>query len=338
MGQGIDMDFVRRYRGGPVVTCKTELASGGGVTVVFGPSGSGKSTLLRCVAGVDRPDEGSISGFGEVWFDSATRQWMPPERRRVGMLHQELALFPHLSVAGNVRYGLSRMPRGDADRRVSDVLEMLGIGQLGERRVNQVSGGERQRVALARALAPRPRALLLDEPLAGLDNPLRVRLRGELRPLLVELGIPVAMVTHDLAEALTLGDRVIVMVDGRVLQAGPVREVMRRPTSVAVARAVGIDNIVPAKSLRWKGELTGESWLCVRGEDLQLSASAPEEDAPETIAGRLVAVHDEGSLIRCQVDAGVVLTALRSADRSLPEIGSSVWLTIRPGAAVILTE
>ena len=220
-----------------------DLAVGRGeVLAVLGPSGSGKSTLLRAVAGLQPLDGGS------VLLDGVAVDDRPPHERGVGLMFQDHALFPHLDVAANVAFGLRMQGRrsGAAAPAVLELLELVGLGGFERRAVGTLSGGEQQRVALARALAPRPRLLLLDEPLGSLDRVLRERLVGELRSLFTELDLTVVAVTHDHAEAFALADRLAVMSGGRLLQQGRPPEVWTHPTTVEVARLLGFTNLAPA--------------------------------------------------------------------------------------------
>jgi iron(III) transport system ATP-binding protein len=211
----------------------------GELLAVLGPSGCGKTTLLRLVAGFEQPDAGAISVDGRVVAEARGR-FVPPERRRVGIVVQDHALFPHLTVAANVAYGLTGKRR-DPERaqRVAEVLELVGLSHLGERYPGELSGGQQQRVAIARALAPRPGVVLLDEPFANLDASLRARIRSEVAEILRTAGATVVLVTHDQEEALSLADRVAVMEAGRVVQVGRPAEVYRRPLNAFVARFVG---------------------------------------------------------------------------------------------------
>ncbi len=204
-----------------------DLAIHAGETVVFlGPSGCGKTTTLRIIAGLEEPDAG-----GKVLFDGVDVTHLPIEQRNVGMVFQSYALFPNMTVAGNIGYGLKirKVPEAQIKARVSEMLAMMQITRLADRRIDQLSGGQRQRVALARAIAVRPRALLLDEPLTALDAKLRDTLRLEIDSLLRSLGITAIYVTHDQAEAMALGDRIVVMEHGRVAQIGKPREIYQRP-------------------------------------------------------------------------------------------------------------
>jgi len=213
----------------------------GETLVLLGPSGCGKTTMLRIIAGLELPDAG-----GKVLFDGSDMTSVPIERRNVGMVFQSYALFPNMSVAENIGYGLKirGVSREERTARIADLVSLTNITGLENRRIDQLSGGQRQRVALARAVAIRPGILLLDEPLTALDAALRDRLRGELNRLLRALGITTIYVTHDQAEAMELGDRIVVMRKGAIAQTGTPREVYFAPKSRFVAEFIGAANIV----------------------------------------------------------------------------------------------
>jgi putative spermidine/putrescine transport system ATP-binding protein len=215
----------------------------GETLVLLGPSGCGKTTMLRIIAGLELPDAG-----GKVLFDGKDMTSVPIEKRNVGMVFQSYALFPNMSVADNIGYGLKirGMPREERASRVAELVALTNITGLENRRIDQLSGGQRQRVALARAVAIRPGILLLDEPLTALDAALRERLRGELNRLLRALGITAIYVTHDQAEAMELGDRVVVMRKGAIAQIGSPREIYFAPESRFVAEFIGAANIIEA--------------------------------------------------------------------------------------------
>jgi len=215
----------------------------GELVALVGPSGCGKSTLLRIVAGLLPADAGRVDIAGQVVDDGARA--VDPERRGVGLVFQEHALFPHLSVAANIGFGLRRMAGDDRRRRVERWLGVIGLTGHGRRYPHELSGGERQRVALARALAPAPRLLLLDEPFASLDPNLRTELRGEVVALLREAGAPAVFVTHDQVEALAVGDRVAVMRSGRFAQVATAEEVYTRPANRFVAAFMGEASFLP---------------------------------------------------------------------------------------------
>jgi iron(III) transport system ATP-binding protein len=238
----------------------------GEVLALLGPSGCGKTTTLRLVAGFERPDDGRVVLDGaEV---AGPQRFVPPERRRVGVVFQDYALFPHLTVAQNVGYGVR--DRAKRTRRVADMLDLVGLAGEGNRLPHELSGGQQQRVALARALAPDPALVLLDEPFSNLDAALRVRVRGEVRSILGEAGATALFVTHDQEEALSLADRVAVMRTGQVLQVGEPAALYARPADRFVATFVG---------------------------DADLIAGRAEDGAVATAVGRLVAAGDgEGGL------------------------------------------
>ena len=215
----------------------------GETLVLLGPSGCGKTTMLRIIAGLELPDPG-----GRVFFDGNDMTAVPIEQRNVGMVFQSYALFPNMSVADNIGYGLKirGMARHERSARVAELVKLTNITGLENRRIDQLSGGQRQRVALARAVAIRPGILLLDEPLTALDAALRDRLRGELNRLLRALGITTIYVTHDQSEAMELGDRIVVMQKGAIAQIGTPREIYFKPKNRFVAEFIGAANIIEA--------------------------------------------------------------------------------------------
>ena len=236
------VDCAKTFPNGTRALERTTLEMQGGETIVFlGPSGCGKTTLLRVIAGLESPDAG-----GRVFFDDEDVTGLPIERRNVGMVFQSYALFPNMNVAENIAYGLKVHGADPAQRakRVDEMLQMMQIAELRDRRITELSGGQRQRVALARAIAVQPRVLLLDEPLTALDALLRERLRIEIDVLLHSLGITAAYVTHDQGEAMAIGDRVAVMNKGAIVQTGTPREIYYKPASSFVADFIGTMNRV----------------------------------------------------------------------------------------------
>jgi molybdate transport system ATP-binding protein len=351
--------FVKRF--GPGVAVGLDLvrpADRFSVTVLFGPSGCGKTTALRCLAGLGRPDEGRIAFAGEVWFDAQRRVCLPPQRRDVGFLFQEYALFPHLSVAGNVAYGLGHLPRAERQRRVGEVLERFGLAGLGKREPRQLSGGQQQRVALARVLVRRPRLLLLDEPLSALDEPTREQVRHELRLLLVGSGVPVVLVTHDRREAAALGDHLVVLDGGTIRQQGPTAEVFSYPTDLGVARIVGVETILPGRVRQAEGGLvtvavggaelvavgaareTAEVYVCVRAEDVILHwGGMGTASARNRLAGVVRSLSRDGPLVRVELDCGFPLTAIvtrPSAEELGLREGARVFALLKATAVHIL--
>jgi molybdate transport system ATP-binding protein len=211
--------------------------------VIVGESGAGKTTVLRMLAGLTRPDRGRVELDGEVWSDAATGAWLPPERRAVGYVAQDYALFPHLPVHHNVAFGLRALgrPAAEVRTRTAAMLERMGLADLAARRPAQLSGGQQQKVALARALVLEPRLLLLDEPLSALDLTTRRELRAELRRLLAGLDCVTLYVTHSPTEAMAFGQRIVVLEAGRVSQEGTREDLLRRPRSPYVAELMGLN-------------------------------------------------------------------------------------------------
>ncbi|HET6563666.1 MAG TPA: ABC transporter ATP-binding protein [Marmoricola sp.] len=315
----------------------------GEVVAVVGPNGSGKTTLLRALAGLVRLTDGRVTLDGTGWEGGGTR--LPVQDRHVGVVFQELLLFPHLTARDNVGYGLRA--RG-ADRRTSRTaadawLHRLGVGDLGNRRPGQLSGGQAQRVAIARALAPRPRLLLLDEPLAALDVGVAMTLRLELARHLSAYDGVTLLVTHDAVDALTMADRVVVLDDGRVIQDGTPEEVARRPRTPHVARLVGL-NVLHGRSRDTRIELPGgELLLTSTPYDGAVHATFPPAavtvgvDAPTGSArnqwqGQVVSVAPHGLAVRVHLDitGGLIadVTAESAARLGLVP-GRSVWATVK---------
>ncbi|MBX9791333.1 MAG: ABC transporter ATP-binding protein [Pirellulales bacterium] len=351
-------EFERRFVRGPTIEGRVRQPSDCfSLTVLFGPSGGGKSTVLRALAGLEQPQSGTIRFGDETWFDATTGAFVSPQRRGIGLLFQDYALFPHLSVEQNVAYGLTRLPQNQRAPRVAEMFERFELQELTARRINEISGGQQQRVALARVLACRPRLLLLDEPLTALDQPLREHLRGELRELLRSLAIPVVMVTHDRTEAIALADRVVVLVDGRVRQAGDVQDVFARPADEVVARYVGIESIeqgiivetrdglaaVDIGRVRLWGLAAGlgpRVHVCIRAEDVVLERGVTSgSSARNHLPAKVLSVVPEGALVRVLVDCGFRLTALvtrLSAEELRLAPGETITAVIKAPAVHLL--
>jgi iron(III) transport system ATP-binding protein len=289
------------YAGTPVLRGVEFEAPAGSLTAVLGLSGCGKTTMLRVIAGFERAERGTVS-LGEQILDDA-RTYLPPEKRSIGYVPQEGALFPHLSVRENVGFGLPRRER--RGKQVSDLLEMVGIASLARRLPHELSGGEQQRVALARALARRPQALLLDEPFSSLDASLRTRVREEVHALLREQGVTTVLVTHDQEEALSLADTVAVLRDGKIIQQGEPSELYERPVDEQLARFLGAINLIDARfehgtaftalgALALRNRQTaGEARtgvVMVRSEQLEVRVreeNSREEDGASGLEGRV---------------------------------------------------
>ncbi len=279
----------KEFPGGPdsaQFTLDLEVRARPGVTVLFGPSGAGKTLTLDCVAGFVRPDEGRILLDDSILFDAPARVCLPPQKRKCGYVLQNYALFPHMTLRQNINFALFGRPRLERHRRVNEALERFHLTELAARRPHELSGGQRQRGSIARALIAAPRLLLLDEPARGLDAPLRAELYGIIRQIRDEDRIPVILVTHDVEEALELGDEMLLLREGRVAQSGPPHRVFEQPAGVDVARLLGLYNLLPVEiraldpgrnssRLRYEefemagpyfpGRLIGDrAWLCVR--------------------------------------------------------------------------
>ncbi len=217
--------------------------AGSDFAVLFGRSGSGKTTALRCIAGLETPDSGTISINDKVYFDSKKKVNLPPQKRKIGYMFQENALFPHMNVRQNIEFGLKGRSSAEKMERVNEMLDLVGIEELEFAYPDELSGGQKQKVALARALAPDPEVLLLDEPFSALDTVVRLKLRKELKAIQKKLGIPVVFITHDPVEAFTIADRMVVFDDGRVQQLGSPEDVFYQPKTRYVAELVGFSNL-----------------------------------------------------------------------------------------------
>jgi molybdate transport system ATP-binding protein len=326
----IEIDIEFRYRNGAGIACAwSEDLEPGTVVAWLGASGSGKTTLLRCVAGLERPQRGRIIVDGVAWFDSARSIDEPPERRRVGVLFQDYALFPHMTVAGNIAFGAS----SDGSPHVRQVIDTLRLGGLENRFPRELSGGQQQRVALARALCREPRLLLLDEPLSALDTPTREELRHELGTLIRASRIPACIITHDRLDALTLADRTMLFDEGALIQSGATRDVFADPRTPAAAKLVGVDTVLP-------GAITSVSdgmahvdvkghdifvaapagsgravMLCIRAEDVAIARHASADlSATNQWPAVIADERPDGPFIRVGLDCGFRLAALVTRD------------------------
>jgi molybdate transport system ATP-binding protein len=323
---GLKARFSKQFASGPLIEAEFDLELGSfGLTVLFGPSGCGKTTVLRCLAGLERPDAGWIRAGEELWFHPGRRP-LPAARRGIGYVFQESALFPHLSVAGNIAFGLKGWPRGERRARVAELVRLMGLEEIAGRRALEVSGGQKQRVALARALAPRPRLVLLDEPFASLDRAAADLLRHNLRQILQTLGVPAILVTHDPQEALALGDRMLLMAEGRIIRDGAPAEVL---SATGEAAQAGMGEVLRARVVERKegmlvlevgsvllfapdpgGEFR-EAYACIRGEGVSLEQGPHGHMSQRNrLAATILKIEPLGALRRVRLDAGMQLEAL----------------------------
>jgi molybdate transport system ATP-binding protein len=327
-------------------TVDLDLEVGDGeVLAIVGPNGSGKSTLLRVLAGLLLPDAGRVVVDGETWDDVARGAHVPTHRRRLGLVFQDYLLFPHLTTVDNVAFGLRTRGVRAADARAAarTWLDRVGVAELAARRPAELSGGQAQRAALARALVTDPALLLLDEPLSALDARTRLSVRAELHRHLREFAGSTVLVTHDPVDAMALADRVVVLEDGRVVQAGTPADVSRHPRTDYVARLVGLA-LLPGtgegRTVRLDGggtvavaeETAGPVFAAVRPESVALYLSRPDGSPRNVWPARLVGATPHGATVRCELDGEVPLiadvTATACAELGLAP-GTQVWATVK---------
>ena len=297
--------------------------------------------MLRAIAGLRRPDRGRIALGGRAWFDAAAKVDLPPERRSVGLVFQEYALFPHMTVRANVAFG------GASEDRVRELLDRVRIAHLGDERPGGLSGGERQRVALARALARDPQVLLLDEPLSALDAHTRAVVRGELQDVLGALALPTLLVTHDFRDAAALADRIGVIVDGRLRQEGTAAELVAHPADAFVASFTG-GNLLPGRAdggvevaLDAGGVVlaaepaAGRVGVAIYPWEVGIALQAPG-DGLNGLPGAVHGLAPEGSRVRLRIGEVVVERPAEEVERLALEPGTTAWATFPPEAVRIV--
>jgi len=351
----LELSHVKKRFGAFVAVEDFELITERGEFVsLLGPSGCGKTTTLRMIAGFEYPDSGSIKVDGKEITN------LPPNKRNVGMVFQAYALFPNMTVASNVGFGMrvKKQSKDAITKRVGELLEMIHMPEKADRYPYQLSGGQQQRVALARALAVEPQVLLLDEPLSALDAKIRVALRNEIRAIQRQLGITTVYVTHDQEEALSLSDRVVVMSDGRIEQIGSPSEIYNFPATSFVASFVGTLNLLAARVVD-----PSAGRLAVEGQEIRAAkpisgarsgeivsvALRPEsislEEGPEgtnRLRGPVVDVSFLGSIVRLRIRLGdgptVSLDTFNDPNLTLPPIGEAVTVSFPPEASLVLDQ
>jgi molybdate transport system ATP-binding protein len=328
-----------------------------GFTIIFGASGAGKTTLLDCIAGLSDPDEGRIFVGGEDLYDSEKKCNVPAWKRRIGYVHQDLALFPHLTVEENVAYGLRALSATDRTTRCRDILARFRIERMRERRPSQISGGERQRAALARALVTEPRALLLDEPLAALDRLTKAALINDLRKWNQHYRVPILLVTHNGEEVFALGDEVVILDTGRIVTQGLPHEVMRVPRLETVASLAGFENIFDASVVALhddrgtmtchlrsgtieletplvRAEVKSHLLVGVRAGDLLMATEKPRGlSARNILPGKIKSLQQRDVIVSVIVGCGgiefEVHVTLAARDSLQLDEGKNVWLVVK---------
>jgi iron(III) transport system ATP-binding protein len=336
----------------------------GKMLVLLGPSGCGKTTTMRCIAGLDTPSAGRITIGERVMYDAAAGINVSVDRRHVGMVFQSYAIWPHMTVFQNVAFPLeiAHVPKAEVAERVAGMLELVGLGEFGERGASKLSGGQMQRVALARSLVNKPSVLLLDEPLSNLDARLRDRLRVQLREIQTQLKITAVYVTHDQHEALSLADTIVVLRAGTVLQSGEPIAMYRAPKSSTVAAFLGYSNVFDATVVK-RGEPASEARLdacgspiagslgadatskdvaaCVRPNDVRIvAADAAGEPAANAFAAEIILASFEGSHIHYQArtDGGLVWDAVSADVLGAVRLGDRVSVRIAPEHVLLLPK
>jgi molybdate transport system ATP-binding protein len=346
-----------------VLDISLEIPSG--ISILFGTSGAGKSTLLDCVAGLLRPDSGQIRIGDDILFDSEARVNVSPQRRRMAYVFQSLALFPHMTVEENVAYGLADLTADQRSQRIAQILQAFRVENLGKRRAEEISGGERQRVALARSLVTLPRVLLLDEPLSGLDAELKASIVDDLRAWNAAQKIPILYVTHTRDEVDALGDRVIVLDRGRIISEGLPQEVLATPRRKRLAQAAGFENLLDATVVELRetdgvmrvrlaksaseievplGYATPNDRvkIAIRAGDILLATQPPVGlSARNILEGKIVSLETRGTLVAARVQAGVMFTAhvTPGAARALElTAGKPVWIVLKTHSCHLVSD
>jgi len=354
------LKFSRFAPGPSLFTLDVSLQISAGITILFGPSGAGKSTLLDCIAGLQTPQQGRIAVGEQVLFDARSRVNLSPQARRVAYVFQTLALFPHLTAEENVAYGIADLPRDTRAARVHEILQAFAVEKLRRRKPGEISGGERQRIALARSLVTQPRALLLDEPLIGLDAHTKSAVIDDLRAWNASRKIPILLVTHNREEVSALGEQVIALDHGQVVSEGTPLEVLETPRRRRLAQAAGFENFLrgTVADLREAdgvmrvrlsdtaceievplGYASAGDAVCVavRAGDILLATHPPHSlSARNVIEGKITSLESQGTLVQARVSCAAgpsiefLVHVTPGAVRELElAAGQRVWLVLK---------
>jgi molybdate transport system ATP-binding protein len=352
----LSVNIRKRFAGHADFELKLEVSLPPGINIIFGPSGAGKTTLLDCIAGLSVPDGGEITVGGRDFFRESSATNLRTQDRGIGYVFQELALFPHLTVRRNVEYGIAKLTAGERRRRTNGILESFRITHLGDRRPQAISGGERQRVALARALVTDPCVLLLDEPMAGLDGIAKAKILDDLRSWNQAHRIPILYVTHNREEVFALGERVVVVENGRIIAQGTPHEVLLAPRRETVAQLAGFENIFDARVMSVHAD-RGTMTCQLAGSEVELETPLVRASAGETLRvgiqagdvllatvkpaglsarnclpGTIVSLVQRDVMVVATVDCGVAMSvhltlAARDSLELQPE--RQVWLIVK---------
>ncbi len=359
-------DLVKNFGTATVVNSVSFSIKKGEMVTLLGPSGCGKSTTLRCIAGLETLNGGEIYIKGELVSSCEKGFSLPPERRDIGMVFQSYAVWPHMTVWGNVAYPLQirRFPREEINKRVETILKMIGLSEMAQRNVTKLSGGQQQRVVVARALVHNPRLLLLDEPLSNLDARLRETMRFEIRRIQQEIGITAVYVTHDQAEAMVLSDRVIVMNKGMIEQVGAPLDIYRFPRNAFIAKFFGAVNLIEGiiapfegnpSIVQVKSEFNGKPNLisahiqpgmkpgervavCIRPQDVDLTSKIEEVDGRNIIAGTMSEVVQMGNYVDYGIDMVNQKLSCQSIHDLHLEVGSPVGVILKPEYCICVNQ
>jgi molybdate transport system ATP-binding protein len=348
------VEIRKRFANGGGFALEASFAAAPGITIVFGPSGAGKTTLLDCIAGLATPDSGGIAVAGRMFFGDGTN--LAVQRRRIGYVFQDLALFPHLSAEKNIQYGITALPANQRGQRTDAILESFHISPLRHRKPSEISGGERQRVALARALVTDPCVLLLDEPLAALDAAAKSGIIDDLRAWNQAHRIPILYVTHSREEVFALGERVLVLEDGRIVAQGTPHEVMSAPRQETVAQLAGFENIfnatvvsahedrgtmtcrlddsnVELETPLVRADVGSALKVGIRAGDILLATVHPSGlSARNVISGKVISLAQHDVIVTAKVDCGVEMAVhltLAARDSLHLQPGREVWLVVK---------